>query len=135
MPNQTKGKNEMSLTADRPLTFAEMPAQRPSEPATPAQARGRFSNTGNGFNVGLPAVPDHLFPAELMAALDPNAPTGLIACDLGQHLGCPFPSTTPLVLTRYAGIRPGEFLDTAFAASGIFYRARAMGFEFAEHPE
>jgi hypothetical protein len=71
----------MSQTANRPQTIAEMPAQRPSDPTTPAQARGRFFNTGNAFNVQLPPVPDHLFTAEPVAALDPNAPTGLIACD------------------------------------------------------
>ena len=50
-----------------------MPAQRPSNPATAAQARGRFFNTGNAFNVQLPPVPDHLFTAEPVAALDPGA--------------------------------------------------------------
>lgn len=96
-----------------------MPAQRPRDPTTAAQARGRFFNTGNAFNVQLPAVPDHLFTAEPVAALDPNAPTGLIACDLSRQLDCPFPATTPLVLARYARIRSSETLDTAFTASGI----------------
>ena len=109
----------MSQTSGRPQTIAEMPAQRPSDPATPAQARGRFFNTGNAFNVQLPPVPDHLFTAEPVAALDPDAPTGLIACDLSRQLACPFPATTPLVLARYARIRAGETLTTEFAASGI----------------
>jgi gentisate 1,2-dioxygenase len=114
-----KGRNTMSQTADRPRTIAEMPAQRPADPATAAQARGRFFNTGNAFNVQLPPVPDHLFTAEPLAALDPEAPTGLIACDLSPQLACPFPATTPLVLARYARIRSGETLNTAFIASGI----------------
>jgi gentisate 1,2-dioxygenase len=109
----------MSQSTSRPQTIAEMPAQRPSNPATAAQARGRFFNTGNAFNVQLPPVPDHLFTAEPVAALDPRAPTGLIACDLSQQLACPFPATTPLVLARYARIRSGETLTTEFAASGI----------------
>jgi gentisate 1,2-dioxygenase len=109
----------MSETANRPQTIAEMPAQRPSDPTTPAQARGRFFNTGNAFNVQLPPVPDHLFTAEPVAALDPDAPTGLIACDLSKELACGFPATTPLVLARYARIRSGETLTAAFAASGI----------------
>ena len=118
----------MSQSADRSRTIAEMPAQRPSEPATAAQARGRFFNTGNAFNVQLPPVPDHLFTAEPVAALDPEAPTGLIACDLSQQLACPFPATTPMVLARYARIRPGETLPTAFAASGIIcYVIRGSG--------
>jgi gentisate 1,2-dioxygenase len=96
-----------------------MPVQRPSDPVTAAQGRGRFFNTGNGFNVQLPPVPDHLFTSEPAAALAPETPTGLIACDLSAHLGCPFPATTPLVLARYARIRSGQFLTTEFAASGI----------------
>ncbi len=109
----------MSQSAERPQSIADLPAQRPSDPATQAQARGRFFNTGNAFNVTLPPVPDHLFTAEAAAALDPHAPTGLFACDLSQDLACPFPATTPLVLARYARIRAGEALTTAFAASGI----------------
>jgi hypothetical protein len=109
----------MSQTAGRPQTIAEMPAQRPSNPVTAAQARGRFFNTGNAFNVQLPPVPDHLFTAEPVAALDPATPTGLIACDLSDQMACAFPATTPLVLARYARIRAGETLTTAFAASGI----------------
>ena len=105
-----------------------MPAQRPRAPATAAQARGRFFNTGNAFNVQLPPVPDHLFTAEPSAALDTEAPTGLVACDLSQQLDCPFPATTPLVLARYAHIRSGETLDTAFTASGIIcYVIRGSG--------
>lgn len=118
----------MSESADRSHTIAEMPAQRPRDPATAAQARGRFFNTGNAFNVQLPPVPDHLFTAEPGAALDPDAPTGLVACDLSRQLGCPFPATTPLVLARYARIRSGESLDTTFTASGVIcYVIRGSG--------
>jgi hypothetical protein len=46
---------------DRPRSIAEMPVQRPAAPATSAEARGRFLNTGNGFNVQLPPVPDQIF--------------------------------------------------------------------------
>jgi gentisate 1,2-dioxygenase len=109
----------MSQTAGHPRNIAEMPAQCPNDPTTAAQARGRFFNTGNAFNVQLPPVPDHLFVAEPTAAMDPAAPTGLIACDLSQQLGCAYPATTPLVLARYARIRTGETLTTEFAASGI----------------
>jgi gentisate 1,2-dioxygenase len=109
----------MSQSAGRPRTIAEMPVQRPSDPVTAAQGRGRFFNTGNAFNVQLPRIPDHLFTAEPIAALAPAAPTGLIACDLSTQLGCPFPATTPFVLARYGRIRSGESLTTHFAASGI----------------
>ena len=100
-------------------SIAEMPAQRPTAPNSPAQARGRFFNTGNGFNVVLPPVPDMAFIAEPARALDPATPTGLIPCDISDQLGCAFPATSPLVLARYARIRAGETLPTDFAASGV----------------
>lgn len=107
------------LDTSRPHSIADMPAQQPSAPASPAQARGRFFNTGNAFNVKLPPVPDHLFTAEPLQALDPATPTGLIACDLSGELACAFPATSPLVLARYARIRAGETLETDFVASGV----------------
>jgi gentisate 1,2-dioxygenase len=103
----------------RPRSIAEMPAQQPAAPATAAEARGRFFNTGNGFNVQLPPVPDRLFTAEPLRALDPATPTGLIACDISAELACRFPATTPLVLAHYARIRAGETLPTDFVASGV----------------
>lgn len=101
-------------------SIAEMPAQLPRAPATSAQARGRFFNTGNAFNVILPPVPDHIFTAEPLAAMNEAAPTGFTACDISAELGCGFPATTPLVLVRYARIRAGESLATDFVASGMF---------------
>jgi hypothetical protein len=109
----------MSKSADRLRSPADMPAQRPRDSATATQARGCFFKCGAAFNVQLPAVPDHLFTAEAAAALDPQAPTGLFACDLSQRLACPFPATAPLVLAPCPRIRSGETLDTAFTASGI----------------
>ncbi len=103
----------------RPRSIAEMPAQRPSAPASRAEARGRFFNTGNAFNMQLPAVPDRIFAAEPAQALDPATPTGLIPCDISAELACAFPATTPLVLAHYARIRGGESLGTDFVASGV----------------
>jgi gentisate 1,2-dioxygenase len=102
-----------------PRTIAEMPVQLASAPASPAQARGRFFNTGNGFNVQLPPVPDRIFADEPARVLDPATPTGLIACDIAADLASVFPATTPLVLARYAKIRVGESLTTDFVASGV----------------
>ena len=111
-----------------PRTIADMPAQKASAPASPAQSRGRFFNTGNAFNLKLPPVPDHVFTEEPLRALDPATPTGLIPCDLSAALDCLFPATTPLVLVRYAKIRAGETLTTDFAASGIVvYVIRGSG--------
>jgi gentisate 1,2-dioxygenase len=103
----------------RPSSIAEMPVQRPAMPATPAEARGRFFNTGNGFNVQLPPVPDHIFTREPAIALDPVTPTGLTTCDISAQLASRFPATTPLVLARYARVRAGERLATDFVASGL----------------
>ncbi len=102
-----------------PRTIAEMPVQLASNPVSPAQARGRFFNTGNGFNVRLPEVPDRIFVDEAIRALDPATSTGMIACDIADELAAPFPATTPLVLARYARIRSGDTLTTDLAASGL----------------
>jgi gentisate 1,2-dioxygenase len=83
--------------------------------------RARYYSSADGFNIKRPAVPAHVFTAERDRALDPAAPTGLIALDLSGPLGLDFPATTPLILSRYARIRAGEALRTAFVASGELY--------------
>ena len=83
--------------------------------------RARYYSSADGFNIKRPAVPAHVFTAERDRALDPAAPTGLIHLDLSGPLGLDFPATTPLILSRYARIRAGESLRTAFAASGELY--------------
>ena len=98
---------------------SEMPAQHAADPATAAQGRARFFNSGNAFDVKLPPVPDHAFVDEPVRALDPDTPTGLILCDISEVLECPFPATSPLVLAGYARIRAGEELETAPRASGV----------------
>ncbi|MGE0221925.1 MAG: AraC family ligand binding domain-containing protein, partial [Acetobacteraceae bacterium] len=105
--------------AARPASIADMPAQRAAAPKSRAEARARFFNTGNAFNVQLPAVPDRSFTDEPARALDPATPTGLIPCDISDALQCAFPATTPLVLASYAKIRAGENLRTDFNASGV----------------
>jgi len=103
----------------RPRSIAEMPAQLPSAPTSRAEARARFFNTGNAFNMQLPPVSDRIFAAEPAKALDPATPTGLIPCDISAELACAFPATTPLVLAQYARVRAGERLATDFVASGV----------------
>jgi gentisate 1,2-dioxygenase len=102
-----------------PQTIADLPAQRASMPTTAAQRCARYFNTGNAFNIKLPPIPDHAFVAEPARALDPQSPTGLIACDLSATLETSGPATTPLSLVRYARIRAGEELTTNFGASGV----------------
>ena len=103
------------------MTMADMPVQRPSAPHGAAASRARFFNSGNAFNIELPPVPDGSFTREPARALDPAAPSGLIACDSSAALACPFPATTPLVLARYVRIRAGESLSTTFVASGSIW--------------
>lgn len=102
-----------------PQSIADLPAQHALAPRSQAEARARYFNTGNAFNLQLPRVPEESFTAEPARALHPDTPTGLIACDRSQELQCDFPATTPLVLARYARIRHGESLVTNFAASGV----------------
>jgi gentisate 1,2-dioxygenase len=112
----------------RPRDISAMPAQTPLAPHSAAEARGRFFNTGNAFNIVNPPVPDHAFIEEPRRALDEATPTGLIDCDLSAVLGCPFPATSPLVLARYARIRAGEALTTDFVTSGtIAYVIQGAG--------
>jgi gentisate 1,2-dioxygenase len=112
----------------RPRDIAGMPAQHPLTPRSAAEARGRFFNTGNAFNIVNPPVPDHVFVEEPLRALDESSPTGLIACDISGLLGCSFPATSPLLLAHYGRIRVGETLTTDFAASGtIAYVIQGAG--------
>ena len=101
-----------------PKSIGDLPPQTPENPANPAQARARFFNTGNAFNVILPPVPDMAFTDEPTRALSSQTPTGLIACDISDKLACPFPATSPFVLAYYAKLKSGETLTTNFVATG-----------------
>jgi gentisate 1,2-dioxygenase len=102
-------------------SMADMPAQMPTNPATQAEARARFFNSGNAFMVVAPPVPDHSFSAEPARALNPATPTGLIACDISKELGREDAATAPFLLARYARIRANDTLSCRFAASGVIY--------------
>jgi len=105
----------------RPRSIADLPAQKANAPATPAQARARFFNPGNAFNVILPPVPDAVFAEEPAKAMDPSAPTGRVDCDASAAMECPFPATSPLVLASYVRIRAGDVLEQDVRASGIVH--------------
>ena len=97
-------------------------------PATAAQRRARFFNSTNAFDLKLPPVPRAHFTAERDRAMDPAAPTGLVALDLSEALRTGFPATTPIVLARYAVIRAGEALETRLKASAeLYYAIRGAG--------
>jgi gentisate 1,2-dioxygenase len=83
--------------------------------------RARYHSSADAFNIKHPRIPPHVFRAERDQALDPAAPTGLIALDLSEPLQLDFAATTPLILARYARIRAGETLPTRFVASGELY--------------
>ncbi len=104
-----------------PATIGELPVQLPDSPASQAQARARYFNSGNAFMVQLSPVPDIAFTEQPAKALDPATPTGLIPCDISNQLGCKFPATSPFVMAYYARIRRGESLPVDFVASGVCY--------------
>ena len=108
-------------TMERPKTMSELPAQHASKPASAAEARGRFFNSGNAFNIKLPAVPNAVFIDEPTRALDPATPTGYIDCDASTEMACGFPATSPFLLARYARINAGESLAGAVRATGIIH--------------
>ena len=84
-------------------------------------ARAKYYDSIEGFNIKRAPIPPHIFRKERDLALDAGTATGLVPLDLGAMLGTRFAATTPLILARYARIRPGEWLDTKFAASGEIY--------------
>lgn len=112
------------MSSATPTLTAVVPSPRlldgdpATEAVTPAQRRARFFNSGNAFNLKLPAVPRARFDAARDAAMAGQATTGLYPMDQSAAIGCGFPATTPLVLARYLRVNPGETLATGFAASG-----------------
>ncbi|SFB64025.1 Cupin domain-containing protein [Rhizobium sp. NFR07] len=100
--------------------MAEMPVQLPRNPANEAEARSRYFNSGNAFNIKLPPVPGHIFMDEPAAAMKMEK-TGFINCDQSDMMECAFPATTPLMLARYAVVKAGETLDTTLTASASIW--------------
>ena len=108
-------------TMERPQTMADLPAQHASEPASKAEARARFFNSGNAFNIKLPAVPNGVFADEPRRALDAATPTGLIRCDVSSEMQCDFPATTPFLLAQYARINAGDSFAASCNATGVVH--------------
>ena len=101
--------------------MADMPVQHPRAPKTQAEARGRYFNSGNAFNIKLTSVPPRILRDEPAQTLAKNA-TGWVLCDLSEELECPFPATTPLMLARYATVLAGDTLDvTLNCTASIWY--------------
>jgi quercetin dioxygenase-like cupin family protein len=105
---------------NEPRDLASMPVQRPSDPRTLVESRGRFFNSGNAFNVILPSVPAASFVDEAATARDATATT-VIVCDQSEAMQLPFAATTPLMLARYVTIAPNDSLDLTFVATGAIW--------------
>src|SRR5262249_18819631 len=110
-----KTLDEMELRA---LLDPHAPAPRAPSPYT---ANARYLTSLDGFNIKHPAIPARVFRAERDCALAPGAPTGLVPLNLSTVLGLAYPATTPFILSRYAQIRAGDSLATAFRASTELY--------------
>lgn len=124
----------MSLQAVAPQRMAEMGVQHPSAPVGAAQARARFFNSANAFNIRLSAVPPRGFADLAQSALQPGAPTGYLACDQSAALEGAQAATTPLMLARYARIAAGDALPARFVASGaICYVIAGSGTSACTH--
>ncbi len=107
------------IAAPAVQSIGDLPLQTAATPANEAQARARFFNTGNAFNVILPPVPNMAFTDQPTRALSSQTPTSLIACYISDQLQCPFPATSPFVLAYYAKVKAGETLATNFTTTGM----------------
>ncbi|MBO6781993.1 MAG: hypothetical protein JJ899_01755 [Alphaproteobacteria bacterium] len=92
-----------------------------SQADDPYVARARYYSPANIFQVERRPVPRRNFVDECAWARAPGTPTGWLTLDISGEIGIDGPATTPLMLARYATVRPGETLEGNFAASGEFY--------------
>jgi gentisate 1,2-dioxygenase len=111
-----KTLDELGLRA---LVDVDPPA--PNRAPSPYTDNARYLTSLDGFNIKRPAIPAHVFRAERDRVMAPGAPTGLVPLDLSAILGLDYPATTPFILSRYARIRAGATLSTAFRASAELY--------------
>ena len=93
------------------VDMADLPMQHPQVPVSVAQARARFFNSGNAFNVKLPEVPANCFVPP------PDGFSGVLDCDQSEAMACDFTATTPLMLARYVGLVAGGVLPLEVRAS------------------
>lgn len=86
-----------------------------------AQQATRFVERDNYYLQAQPDFAAHAFIDEMRTAFDPQSPTGFTLLDYRAALDCEWPATTPVMLARYARLRPGETLVSEFAAGGETY--------------
>lgn len=117
-----------------PPDMADLPMQHAQAPASAAQSRARFFNSGNAFNVKLPVVPAQAFAPPVAGRY------GVFDCDQSAALGCDFPATTPLMLARYVQMAAGTSLAMPLRATGVVWyviagdghlQGSGEGFDFA----
>ena len=104
-------------------SIGDLPVQRAHQPATQAEHRARFFNSGNAFNIKLPDVPNAVFSDEPAKALAQETETGFISCDASEVLNCPAPATSPLLLAQYLKIRGDAQFSHTYWASGVVHYA------------
>lgn len=104
-----------------PGRMADMGPQKHAAPKNEAEARARFFNSANAFNIELAPVPSRSFEEQACTALAEGAATGYQLCDQSPTLGSSCAATTPLMLARYAHIAPNDALHADFAASGAIW--------------
>jgi gentisate 1,2-dioxygenase len=110
------------------LKMRDLPVQFNANPSTPSQDSARYYNSGTAFQLERKDVPPTTFEAEALAALSPDAMTGIINCDSSAELDLTCPATAPNVLARYATIRAAQSLIiSANASTLVFYVIRGSG--------
>ena len=79
-----RGSDRWQTRTDRTALRICRPSTRGT--STRAEARGRFFNTGNAFNVQLPPVPDRIFTTEPPSARSGDADRA-DPCDISAESG------------------------------------------------
>jgi len=102
-------------------SMAEMGVQAPEAPASAAQARSRYFNSANAFNIKLPPVPGQLFTDPAEEAMQPGAASGFYLCDQSAALGCAMPATTPFMLASYLTLAAGVTMAETPVCSGTIW--------------
>jgi len=108
-----------------------MGVQKPSRPQTDTQARARFFNSGNAFNIALPPVPASIFVEPASEALTCRQ-TRFYDCDIADVLQIKGAATTPLMLARYASICPDAPLTATLPQTSSIWYMIAGNAEFVQ---
>jgi gentisate 1,2-dioxygenase len=95
---------------------------------TEAEKRATYYKPEIAFNRPAPAIPARVFRNERTKAFEPACPTGFIALDQREEIGCAWPATTPALLARYLVLKPGQPFDCCLNSSGdAYYVVRGAG--------